>query len=297
MKIEIGESLLRSWLRHVKRCQFAELNWKPSPQWGKTLECSNTNTSIFDEASKQFGVDLFKKSSLSQLLLQGEIDALGACFSPSSVQLYACDIAFHSKGLLYGSKSETVLRVTKKLIRSALLLNSFFGTKDACIIFASPKVSLEVEREITQNANYLTEAYSRHNLKYSFEIFCNSNFNTHILKEVISISDNVEDTSELFLRSYQMVNMFTHENKQNISNAYKQEKQKTKTDIVCNVPYSIIVRGVTVQSTRSGSDSQGYLQNTIKKLLPVLTFQEIGELQDKVFCNTNRWLELSFTDY
>jgi len=29
MKIEIGESLVRSWLRHVEHCEFSELNWKP----------------------------------------------------------------------------------------------------------------------------------------------------------------------------------------------------------------------------------------------------------------------------
>ncbi len=29
MKIEIGESLMLSWLRHVKKCQLVQLNWKP----------------------------------------------------------------------------------------------------------------------------------------------------------------------------------------------------------------------------------------------------------------------------
>ena len=30
MKIEIGESLLLSWLRHIKNCQLVQMNWKPS---------------------------------------------------------------------------------------------------------------------------------------------------------------------------------------------------------------------------------------------------------------------------
>lgn len=33
MKIEIGESLMISWLRHIKECQIAQTNWKPSPKW------------------------------------------------------------------------------------------------------------------------------------------------------------------------------------------------------------------------------------------------------------------------
>lgn len=33
MKIEIGESLFYSWLRHVKFCQLVQTNWKISQQW------------------------------------------------------------------------------------------------------------------------------------------------------------------------------------------------------------------------------------------------------------------------
>ena len=33
MKIEMGESLFYSWLRHVKECQIVQTNWKPSSQW------------------------------------------------------------------------------------------------------------------------------------------------------------------------------------------------------------------------------------------------------------------------
>lgn len=33
MKIEMGESLFYSWLRHVKECQIVQTNWKASPQW------------------------------------------------------------------------------------------------------------------------------------------------------------------------------------------------------------------------------------------------------------------------
>ena len=36
MKIEIGESLIYSWLRHVKLCQIVQNNWKVSPKWKDT---------------------------------------------------------------------------------------------------------------------------------------------------------------------------------------------------------------------------------------------------------------------
>ena len=33
MKIEIGESLMYSWLRHNKLCELAQTNWKASENW------------------------------------------------------------------------------------------------------------------------------------------------------------------------------------------------------------------------------------------------------------------------
>ena len=33
MKIEMGESLMQSWLKHAKECKITQLNWKPSANW------------------------------------------------------------------------------------------------------------------------------------------------------------------------------------------------------------------------------------------------------------------------
>lgn len=67
MKIEMGESLLYSWLRHVKECQIVQTNWKVSPQWN-TLHRSELQALM--EATDQhfkerFGYDIFKQNSLA----------------------------------------------------------------------------------------------------------------------------------------------------------------------------------------------------------------------------------------
>jgi hypothetical protein len=33
MKLEIGESVILSWLRHVRGCVAVQMHWKPSPTW------------------------------------------------------------------------------------------------------------------------------------------------------------------------------------------------------------------------------------------------------------------------
>lgn len=70
-------------------------------------------------------MNLFKKnSSIGQILQQGEIDTLGIEINRGIVtETYAIDVAFHEAGLNYGSKEETIARVIKKMVRSALNLH------------------------------------------------------------------------------------------------------------------------------------------------------------------------------
>jgi hypothetical protein len=76
MKIEIGESLIRSWLRHVRKCQIAELNWKPSETWVENqFDSQGFMTfarSRFEEIS---GENIFGSTkNVDQLIKQGEMD-------------------------------------------------------------------------------------------------------------------------------------------------------------------------------------------------------------------------------
>ena len=115
MKIEMGESLVYSWLRHVKECQLAQTNWKTSSAIWKLHNESELNV-MFDEISSDFSNkgkgNLFKKTStLAQLLKQGECDALGIAVENGVINYYAVDVAFHESGLNYGSKNETILKL------------------------------------------------------------------------------------------------------------------------------------------------------------------------------------------
>ncbi len=78
MKIEIGKSLVYSWLRHVKKCQIVQNNWKPSPKWEKTeIGFQNLKDDIQNEF-KNSGYEIFKNTCInSQFFQQAEIDAVG----------------------------------------------------------------------------------------------------------------------------------------------------------------------------------------------------------------------------
>ena len=53
MKIKMGESLVYSWLRHVKECQIAQTNWKTSSGIWK-LHNEVELSIMFDEINDYF---------------------------------------------------------------------------------------------------------------------------------------------------------------------------------------------------------------------------------------------------
>lgn len=147
MKIEMGESLFYSWLRHVKECQIVQTNWKISPKWEIKFsdELENIMSKTDELFSSKYGYKIYKQNtSLKQLLQQAECDALGVCVRDGVSEIYTVDVAFHESGLNYGGLDETVARVVKKCTRAAMCIYGYFGVKKANIIFASPKINKQI---------------------------------------------------------------------------------------------------------------------------------------------------------
>jgi hypothetical protein len=108
VKIEMGESLMRSWLRHVKGCQLAELNWKPSSGWKKSGDGQQRMDAARVFFQRALGIMLFAEdATASQLLRQAEIDVLGMKLGHSGKveAVYAADVAYHENGLHYKTTS------------------------------------------------------------------------------------------------------------------------------------------------------------------------------------------------
>ncbi len=211
MKIEMGESLFYSWLRHVKECQIVQTNWKTSPQWTllheeKLEEVKAQTDQYFRE---KHGYDIYKKtSSLSQLLQQAECDALGISIQDGSTKVFAVDVAFHEAGVNYGDRDTTIKKIIAKCLRTAMCIYGFLDTREAEIIFASPKIHnniLDGVMPCLAEAQKLLYDLSFH---FRLRIIANEDFRDKVLEPILLVSDGVADTNELFLRSYQMLQMF-----------------------------------------------------------------------------------------
>ncbi|WP_321347083.1 hypothetical protein [uncultured Draconibacterium sp.] len=211
MKIEIGESLLLSWLRHAKSCQLVQTNWKPSVSSWKFE--NEENIQNFMDDSKQFFIDrhnlqIYKANSLEQLIQQAEIDVLGISYAEGEQKFYAIDVAFHEAGLNYGSKEITTARVIKKCLRTAMCINGYFGHKEGEIIFASPKIYNNIMELLQPCVEDAMTILRRHGFNFRVRVIANDDFRIKILNPVLSSASFVADTSELFMRSIQMYNLF-----------------------------------------------------------------------------------------
>lgn len=208
MKIEMGESLIRTWLRHCLGCQLAELNWKPSPKW-PTNDSSEVEQ-WYEDGKAQFPVNVFKKTAtLEQFLGQAEIDVLGICIEQSKIKkIFAADVACHTKGLQYGSKSETKARIIKKMFRSALIMERYFPDIPAEILFLSPKVTPATELGVSETSQMVQTFFAARRKNFHFKTIINSKFKDEIFDKTLSLTKIVSDTSELFLRAEQLADIF-----------------------------------------------------------------------------------------
>lgn len=73
---------------------------------------------------------------------------MGISFEENKQHIYAIDVDFHEAGLNYGTKDETVTRVIKKCISTAMCIYGYCDINTGTIIFTSPKINPSVINDI-----------------------------------------------------------------------------------------------------------------------------------------------------
>ncbi|MBR1844522.1 MAG: hypothetical protein IJ790_02215 [Lachnospiraceae bacterium] len=265
MKIEMGESLFYSWLRHVKECQIVQTNWKTSSKWFLQNEeklniIKNESDKFFKE---KYGYSIYKgTSSLSQLLQQAECDVIGISVNGEGKdEICAIDVAFHEAGLNYGDSDTTIMKVINKSLRTAMCIFGYLGIKSANIIFASPKINRSIMDKLELCIKDIQELMDRLGYQFKFELIANSDFLNRVLNPMLEASDEVADTSELFLRSYQMLQMFN-----NVS--YKEKLDTNINNNKQNYNYKDLKIGKLAQiMIRKIIENNNISQNEINNLL------------------------------
>lgn len=204
MKLEVGESLGYSYLRHVQGCWLVQTNWKSSEHWDKRLtddELEQEFGSVRDklESHGVFKGTLKQTATCSQFLKQAEIDVVGVRLDGG---IHSVEVAFHRRGLLYpGGTDKNVL---KKMLRTMLILRAYHPEEAGMhICFASPRVGPKTRKSLEIAFDWLRREYPG----MDWSLMVNDDFADGFLRPLREKTNRVEDTSELFVRSLQLLEL------------------------------------------------------------------------------------------
>lgn len=205
MKIEIGESLVYSYLKHLKGCRVVQTNWKTSGNWVVTEYEQLRAKELFNRISNAPTFSgIFKNSSFEQLIKQAEIDVIGINTAENTI--YGIDVAFHSAGLNYGSKKETALRIIKKIFRTIFVMQSYFNEYEKFnSYFITPKTNPATQIIIDELIIQAKELIEDDNI--SIDFISNDEFYENIVDPLLKNINNEHDTMELFSRSVKLLHL------------------------------------------------------------------------------------------
>jgi hypothetical protein len=221
MKLEMGESLTFSWLKHEKHCQIVQMNWKASMEWS-TFVSDKELDKLYQNAKKTFKQEdiIFVSSKVKdseQLIKQGEIDVIGIELDIANAgqvkNIHAIDVAFHEAGLNYGGEEETASRIIKKYIRTALSIYKYFGVKEADIYFITPFTRDRYRNEYEEAKKSIKQFFDEQGFNFVFHFYSNEDFYSSIFHPVERISKVEKDTSELFSRALILTRLMDNEMK------------------------------------------------------------------------------------
>ena len=272
MKIEIGENLIYSYLKHVEGCRIVQTNWKTSNQWKITEYEEKQSRELFEKIkTSSLFQGIFKNNSFDQLIKQAEIDVIG--LNPAEKSIFGIDVAFHVAGLNYGSTEETALRIMKKIFRTVFILQTYFSDYDKInSFFVTPKVNPSTEKPIRhfiEEANRLIG-----DDMISIDFIANELFYSSIIDSTLKNIDDDSDTSELYLRSMKLMRLDSRLPRKNIK-----EKEKRMEETQINYT------STTDKRTMNGMKIGQFVQYNMRKLHEqnLISDKEIENLQDRFY--------------
>jgi hypothetical protein len=262
MKIEIAESLIYSYLKHVEGCRVVQTNWTTSGNWIVTEYEKERARGLFNKvSSSEHFSGIFKNNSFDQLIKQAEIDVLG--INTAEGTIYGIDVAFHSAGLNYGSKTETALRIVKKIFRTIFIMQSYFNENEKFnSYFVTPKVNPATRVIIEDLMIKAKEVINDNNI--SIEFISNKRFYSEIVDLLLGKIDEEHDTTELFSRAIKLMNL---------------DNREKKSTLTISKP--VINRISSPKKEVNGMKIGQFVQHTFRKAFEqnLLSDREINELQ------------------
>jgi hypothetical protein len=203
MKIEIGEFLILSWLRHVRGCVVTQMNWSPSPAWTVARE---RELRVAFEAVRRFSDDIIGRSSLAKVdfgsfVRHARIDVLGLRLDRNAggIEATAVVSAINDTELPHGNAEQTIVRLIERMTRAGFALAAYLNPRQASVVFATPwlakAVRQEVQRHLALLELSLAEQRDQAISRLRFRVIADADFADEIVQPVLQHVDAVADSS------------------------------------------------------------------------------------------------------
>jgi hypothetical protein len=203
MKIEIGEFLILSWLRHVRGCVVTQMNWSPSPAWpvARERELRATFETVRRFADDTIGRSSFEQIDFESFVRRASIDVLGLRVDRDGggTEAIAVDSAINDIELPHGNTEETIVRLIQRMTRAGFALAAFLEPRQASVVFATPWLATAVRQEVQRHLGLLelrlAEQRDRALSHLRFRVIADADFADEIVQPVMEHVGAVADTS------------------------------------------------------------------------------------------------------
>ncbi len=272
MKIEVGKSLISSWLMHAKSCQVVQTNWKPSID---TIEVHDEELldEIINDIHNKFFVEmnyeLFNTSKRARDIIQDKtINLLGLELDHAEVKkLYAIEAIFVEDGIKHGKSSDIIEDILRQMMAMTVASLGYFSCKNCEMVFASPIVSQTVSEKLDEICETLTGYFNgKWNMNFTFRVICNNAFKSRIVDVIHALSESIIDDSELYMRSIQIYNNFSKNSRINRRIYGKNWKKKQSKGTKHEAGYDEIKVSALVQTTFSEIAKVNLPETELQKL-------------------------------
>jgi hypothetical protein len=205
MKIELGEFLILSWLRHVRGCVVTQMNWSPSPAWTVAREgdLAAAFEAVRSYAADAIGRPILETCDLDSFVRDARIDVLG--LRPGSrgrnTEAIAVDSAINDSELPHGNAEETIARLIQRMLRAGFALAAYLNPRQASVVFATPWLAQAIRQEVQRHLARLETclAAQRHPAVSGlrFRVIADADFADEIVQPVLEHVDAVAATTGL----------------------------------------------------------------------------------------------------
>lgn len=205
MKIEIGEFLILSWLRHVRGCVVTQMNWSPSPAWtvGRERELRAAFEAVRGFCDDAIGGPIFEKCDFGSFVRHARIDVLGLRLDRAAggIEAIAVDSAINETELPHGNAEETAVRLIQSMMRAGFALAAYLNPGNASVVFATPWLAKALRQDVQRHLARLETrlAAQRHPAvsRLRFRVIADADFADEIVQPVLEHVDAVAATSGL----------------------------------------------------------------------------------------------------